>query len=142
MPITMYKDRGYSQTPSYKTEEKKITLIEAFKLGALGVMAALDIYNGSPKEVQNILNDACQASFGQNFKALNTDEQKNIFDMFIIALENAEVGTHLETQSESTTATPQEELKDETSNDTPQSEELSINTNATPKAKKWWHIRR
>jgi len=140
MPITMHKDYGYSQTPSYKTEERKVTLSEAFKLGSLGAMDAMDIYSGSPQEVQKMMNEACQSSFGQDFEHLKKDEQKNVFDMFLIALENSEESGDLEAQSQSSTTTPQPEVSNETPNATLQSEEESKSSNATPKAKKWWHV--
>ncbi len=140
MPITMHKNYGYSQTPSYKTEEKQVTLKEAFRLGALGAIDAMNIYNGCPTEVQKMLLDACQSSFGQDFKHLKKDEQKKIFDMFLVALENAEEREELEAQNQTSTTTAKPGVSNKTSNATLKPEAESERSKTASKAKKWWHI--
>lgn len=91
-PISMYRDFSYSYGP-YRSSEpsyRKVTLADALRLVVRGEMQALSVFNQSPEGFQKILNDLCRDSLGKEFKHLTSDEQKNVFSMLLIALDNTE----------------------------------------------------
>jgi|WetSurSiteA1Bulk_404760.scaffolds.fasta_scaffold00974_6 hypothetical protein len=90
MPITMYRDYSYSYVPSsrsnYETAHTRVTLPEAFQMVVDGRSGAMEVFNQLSKEVQKIINDVCQDSFGKDMGCLSDEKQKDVFEMLLGAL--------------------------------------------------------
>jgi hypothetical protein len=94
-PVTSYRDYRYSYEPSYSTPTYRtevVTLPMALQMAMDGRVDAMHVFNQSPEKLQEIIDHACQASFGRDFKHLTADERKTVFSMFLLALQNSGEG--------------------------------------------------
>jgi hypothetical protein len=96
MPITGYRDYRMSFTPARVTTQRTVSLLEAIRTVVQGGLMASDVYDGSPAPVQEIVDGASLQAFQRKFRSLSSDEQKSIFAVLLLAIENAgQIGNEL-----------------------------------------------
>ena len=129
MPISMYKDYRYSYAPSYTPSHRAVTLPVAFQMAVRGEVGAMDVFNQSPEQVQKIINDACQTSFGKDFEQLTHKQQKDVFTMLLLALGNVEERRESRTTNRDSNVEKKRESR------------ITIRgSNSASRIKKWWQF--
>jgi hypothetical protein len=96
MPVTMYRDFRVSFSPTRVTTQRTMSLLEAIRMAVQGGLMASDVYERSPAPVREIVDGASLQAFQRKFPSLSADEQKSIFAVLLLAIENAgQIGNEL-----------------------------------------------
>ena len=87
-PCTDNRSFNYSYEPSFRKVKRNVTLSEALHLAVKGDIEIMSVFNQSPSSLQSVINDICLKSVGREFRQLTLKEQKELFSMLQIALDN------------------------------------------------------